>query len=484
MILSVVVRRLHQRKIPLFGLLLPGLAIGCVGPYSTPGANRRAAPPAVTQSPVPATAVASTTLGALTIRTWRLENGLEIVTVPDGAARSVSYVTTFRVGSRDENAATGETGLAHLFEHLMFRGTRGAGTRGDFDQRMEEVGASCNAITAYDFTSYIDELPLEALDRAISLEADRMINLDLDAKQVANERDVVIEERLESVEDSVDGVLDERMYGQAFRTHPYKWPVIGRLQDVKAITREKALAFYRRHYTPDRAVIVVAGPFDEVATVQKMAAAYGTRGAIPASTPPVAIAPERAPATDVRVTLSLPVPADRIAIGYPAPSLRDPDRAAYELLFELLLGGPSSRLHRLLIADREIASSITGDVAQTRDPALGTMWIQMTRKHEAREAEELILREVERLINEPVSPSELEAAKNRVESAFWQQLAAGRGRAEALGQFEVTTGDLRNLIARGSGFNRVTAADIARAARVYLGPAVRSVVIARPMGGR
>ncbi|MEO5768670.1 MAG: pitrilysin family protein, partial [Polyangia bacterium] len=181
-----------------------------------------------------ARALATAPLGSLTVRKWRLENGLEIITVPDPGARSVSYLTVYRVGSRDENAAAGETGLAHLFEHLMFTGTERGKTGGNFDEQIEGMGGSSNAQTYYDFTSYIDEVPPDGLDRAIRLEAERMVNLDLAAKQVTNERDVVIEERLGTVEDSVDGMLDEMVWQQAFHAHPYRWPIIGLMADIKA----------------------------------------------------------------------------------------------------------------------------------------------------------------------------------------------------------------------------------------------------------
>ncbi len=227
--------------------------------------------------------VARASLGALTASKWRLGNGLEIVLLPDPQATSVSYTTWFRVGSRNEDPAAGETGLAHLFEHLMFTQTANA-PADEFDRAMETAGGTSNAMTYYDFTAYSDDIPPGELALAVRLEADRMVNLDLRKSQVDNERDVVVEERLSSVEDSVDGTLDELMYQQAFKTHPYRWPVIGRMQDIKAITRDKAVAFYRRHYAPNNAVVVIAGKLDEAATLALVAGAYG--GIAPSTIPP------------------------------------------------------------------------------------------------------------------------------------------------------------------------------------------------------
>ena len=337
----------------------------------------------------------------LTAVKWRLANGLEIVLAPDPQATTVSYQTWFRVGSRNENEVAGETGLAHLFEHLMFTQTKTM-PAGGFDREMEAAGASANAMTSYDFTAYLNDIPPAELAVAARLEADRMLNLDLRKNQVETERDVVVEERLSSVEDSVDGTLEELLFKQAFKTHPYRWPVIGWMKDIKAVTRDKAVAFYRRFYAPGNAVVVLAGKFDAAAVLDLLASSYGP---LPASEPPPAddAKPERAPAAEVRATLARPVPADRLVVGFPAPSLADPDRAAYEVAAEILAGGPSSQLPRTLVVDKQWASSVRGDVAPTRDPGLYAIWVQMTKGHTAEEAERIIVDATAALVARPVA---------------------------------------------------------------------------------
>ncbi|MES1209231.1 MAG: pitrilysin family protein, partial [Pseudomonadota bacterium] len=337
----------------------------------------------------PPTEIARAPLGTLSVSKWRLDNGLEVVLLPDPQATAVSYTTWFRVGSRNEDAAAGETGLAHLFEHLMFMQTKNAPPNA-FDTEMEAVGGSSNAMTYYDFTAYVDDVPPAEVATAVRLEADRMVNLDLRKKQVENERDVVAEERLSSVEDNVDGTLDELMYQQAFKKHPYRWPVIGLMKDIKAFTQANAVAFYRKYYAPNNAVVVVAGRIDEAATLKLIADAYGPL-APSDKLPSGAAAPERAPAAEVRTTVTRPVPADRLVIGFPAPALGAADRAAYEVVNEILAGGPSSRLNRALLVDRQWASSVHGDIAPTRDPGLYAIWIQMMKGHTAAEAERLVM---------------------------------------------------------------------------------------------
>jgi zinc protease len=471
--------RLLLMAIPLLGLSCASLtrrsAGGGAAGARTPGGGGGGGADSAVE-------VSSAAIGSLTATKWRLTNGLEVILMPDPAATSVSYMTWFRVGSRNEDEAAGETGLAHLFEHLMFAQTKSHAV-GEFDRSMEAVGGTTNAMTDFDFTAYVDNLPPAELPLAIRLEADRMVNLRLRKREVETERDVVIEERLAAVEDSVDGLLHEVMYKQAFKTHPYRWPVIGWMKDIKAVTDKKALAFYSKFYAPNNAVVVIAGKIAERAALDAIVAAYG--GLSPTKNLPAdEIKPERAPAKEVRTEVTRPVPADRFVTGYPAVALADPDRAAYELVDEILTGGPSSRLHRALVVDKEIASSVDGDVASTKDPGLYSIWVQMTKGHAAEEAEAVILSEVASLAAKPPSSAELEKAKNRLETALWRGMSSSHGRAELLGQFEIACGDFRRLPARADEYRRTTADDVRRVVTDYLAAGARSVVVARPKPAR
>jgi zinc protease len=463
-----------MRRAPLLAVSLVGMscasAVRGVFPFNAIRKARAAAtPPAL---------VSRAQLGSMTVSKYRLGNGLEVILAPDPTATSVAYTTWFRVGSRHENAAAGETGLAHLFEHLMFTQTKGARAAGDFDNRMEEVGGNVNAMTSYDFTAYTDDMPPDALPLAITMEADRMVNLALTPKQVETEREVVVEERLSSVEDSVEGLLDEMMHLQSFKRHPYRFPIIGLMKDIKGVTTEKALRFYRTYYAPNNAVVVAAGKLDEPATLTAIAAAYGR---IDSSTlPPETTAPERAPSELVRAEVTRPVPADRFVLGLPSPGLAHADRAAYEILADLLAGGPSSRLHRRLVIEDELASSIAGDVPLTRDPSVYGLWVQMTKGHTVAEAEAVIEPELARLIAEPVAAAELDKARAQLETALWRGLTSSEGKAEHLGEWEVCAGDYRKLMERAPEYARVTAADLARVAGTYFAPGARSLVVAKP----
>src|SRR5688572_9959750 len=281
-------------RVPLLAVSLLGISCASAArtggfPFNVIRKVKAASPPVL---------VSRAQLGSVSVSKYRLGNGLQVILAPDPSATSVAYTTWYRVGSRHENAAAGETGLAHLFEHLMFTQTKGAKEAGDFDRRMEEVGGNVNAMTSYDFTAYTDDMPPDALPLAISMEADRMVNLALTKKQLETEREVVVEERLSTVEDSVEGLLDEMMHLEAFKSHPYRFPVIGLMKDIKGVTTEKALGFYRTYYAPNNALVVVAGKLDETATLAAIDKAYGALGGskVPAET----AKPERAPSTAVR----------------------------------------------------------------------------------------------------------------------------------------------------------------------------------------
>jgi predicted Zn-dependent peptidase len=174
------------------------------------------------------------------------------------------------------------------------------------------------------------------------------------------------------------------------------------------------------------------------------------------------------------------VPADRLVVGFAAPGLADDDRAAYEVLAELLTGGPSSRLYRRLVLDAEIASSVNGDVPPTQQPGLFAVWVQMTKGHAAAEAEAIIEAEVARFAARAVTSAELEKAKAQMETSFWQPISASEGKAEQLGLYAVAAGSHRRLLDRAREYAHVSPDDLRRVAASYWRPGARSVVVARP----
>ncbi|HKQ65152.1 MAG TPA: pitrilysin family protein, partial [Methylomirabilota bacterium] len=201
-----------------------------------------------------------------------LDNGLRVLLLEDARSPIVSFQTWYRVGSRDEHR--GATGIAHFLEHLMFKGTPTHGAR-QFARLVEENGGQDNAFTSQDVTSYYVNIAADKVDLVIDLEADRMQNLLLDAKEIGSEREVVIEERRTRTEDDPGGFLGEEVSSIAFKAHPYGTPIIGWMEDIKRITPEEIRAFYKTYYVPNNALVVAVGAFKANELLEKIKRRFG-----------------------------------------------------------------------------------------------------------------------------------------------------------------------------------------------------------------
>lgn len=406
---------------------------------------------------------------------YRLANGLGVITAVDRRAPIVALQTWFRVGSRNERP--GATGMAHLFEHLMFGQTETM-PPGEFDRLVERTGGESNAATWVDWTYYKLSLPARDLGLGIRLESERMQRLVLEHDPVESERDVVTNERRERVEDDVDGWLDEQLMAHAFTVHPYRWPTIGWMEDIRALALPEIRAFYRTWYAPNNATIVCVGDFDAAQLRDLVAQHYGH---IPAVALPAHAHDAEPEQTRERVIRApKPIATDRLLMGYKAPGQEDRDWAALEIVSTLLAGCPSSRLYRRLVIEQEAASSIDAQLTPFRDPSLLRLAVTTARGHHAAEIVASIDREIAALVVDPPSAAEVEKAKALAETDFWNALADVDGKAEALGHYETTLGDFRRLTALAERLATVTVDDVARVIRTYLIASRRTVVIAEP----
>ena len=417
--------------------------------------------------------------GGLDAKQYRLANGLKIILVRDPSAPVFAYQTWFAVGSRHERE--GITGIAHLFEHLMFNQTE-SHPPGEFDKLLETAGGDTNAATWVDWTYYRDNLPKVELKLAVELEADRMAHLVLGDTQVESEREVVANERRFRVEDDVDGFLSEELYKIAFTVHPYHWPTIGWMRDIEAITIDDCRTFYRTYYAPNNATVVLVGDFDEQEALGLIDAQYGKIAS--SAIPPDVAQAEPEQNEERRAVYPKAVTADKLRIGYKSPPLVHPDYAVLEVLNEILFGGNSSRLHRRLVVDGEIAASVHASSSPFRDVGLYEISVSLQRGHTAAEAEAIVYEELERLGKEPLPPAELETAKTRLLTHFMRELRPQAGKAEALGHYQTTAGDYRKLFAVADGYRNVSAADVERVARTYLQATRRTVIIGTPNKGK
>ena len=407
---------------------------------------------------------------ALCLRRFRLGNGLSVLTLIDRSAPTVSYHSWFRVGSRHERP--GKTGLAHLFEHLMFNETR-SHPPGEFDRLMEGAGAEANAATWTDWTYYYENAPRSALPLLIELEADRMANLVLRTPQVTSEKEVVANERKLRVDDDVEGTALELLYEKAFRRHSYRWPTIGSLADIRGFTVRDCREFYRTHYAPSNATIVIAGDFKEAKALSLIQKHYGSlsgAGRVEARKP----SKEPLQRAERVFQLAAPTATEKLLLGYRAPSFLDPDTPALVVANEILFGGQSSRLYRKFCLDEELALSVRGSISPFVDPGLFEMWIFLHEGKTKANALALLDREIKRLGSEGPSEVELEKAISQLELSFLHSMETAGGKAEQIGFYETVTGDGAAVFERLAAYRGVCARDVKRAVTKYLRPSART----------
>jgi len=411
----------------------------------------------------------------VTARRFRLANGLGLLTAIDRRAPIVALQTWYRVGSRHERP--GATGMAHLFEHLMFGQTESL-PPGEFDRLVERTGGESNAATWVDWTYYRLSLPARDLPLGIRLESERMQHLVLTPTPVEAERDVVTNERRERVEDDVDGWLDEQLMAHAFTEHPYRWPTIGWMEDIRALSLPDIHAFYRTWYAPNNATLVCVGDFDEAALMDLVANSYGHIP--PAVLPEVVRVPEPEQTRERVVRAPKPIATDRLLVGYKAPGQDEADWATLEIVATLLAGCPSARLYRRLVIEREAASSVDAQLTPFRDPSLLRLAVTAARGHTADEILASIDHELAAMAEQPPQRAEVEKAKAIAETDFWTSLVDVDGKAEAIGHYETALGDFRKVNAIAERLAAVSVEDVARCVRAYLRPERRTVVIAEP----
>jgi zinc protease len=412
---------------------------------------------------------------AMAVQRFRMGNGLTVLTSVDASAPVVSYHTWFAVGSRHEKP--GKTGLAHLFEHLMFNETE-KHPAGSFDRTLEEAGAESNAATWVDWTFYHESIPKDRVGLVIELEAERMSKLVLREPQVTSEKEVVANERRYRVDDDVEGAVSELLYKTAYTRHAYSWPTIGWMADIEGFTTDDCAAFYRTYYAPNNATVVVVGDFRERDLLAKIQKAYG---ALPSAEIPIEdVYPEPPQTEERRLTVKKPTATDKLAIAYHGPAFGDVDHVPLTMLGEVLFSGRSSRVHRALVQEGEIATDLRGWVSTFRDPGLFEIYATARPGKTAAELLAAFDRELARVVAEPVTEAELEKVKAKVELALVQSLETASGKAEQIGFYHTVLGDPGGAFARLEAYRRTTRSDLLRVARRYIVDSRRTIIEVHP----
>ncbi|PWB80441.1 MAG: peptidase M16 [Methylocystaceae bacterium] len=407
--------------------------------------------------------------GASGIVHARLANGLEIVVIPDRRTPVVTHMVWYRNGSADD--PFGKSGIAHFLEHLMFKGTH-EHPQGEFSNLVAELGGQENAFTSYDYTAYFQRIGKEHLPTLMAFEADRMTNLVLSDEVVAPERDVVLEERRMRTENDPSAQLDEAVQAALFPHHPYGTPIIGWGHEIESLGREDALAYYHRFYTPENAVLIVAGDIDAETVV---ALAKETYGRIPArSDAPQRLRPrEPEPRAHRLVSLAdekVEQPTHERVFLVPSYKTARPGEAeTLEVLAHVLGGGPSSVLYDALVVDQKIAVNAG---AYYMGSALDDtrLWIFATPAPgvELARLDAAIDRQLEAFVAAEVGADDLNRAKTRLvaDAVYAQdnQVSLARWYGESL----ATGLSVEDVAAWPDRIDAVTAADLVAAARKWL----------------
>ncbi|MGH0037677.1 MAG: M16 family metallopeptidase [Myxococcota bacterium] len=398
------------------------------------------------------------------------ENGLTVVTLVDRSTPVVSFQNWVKVGSRDESRYTG---LAHLFEHMMFRGSKNLGPE-EHARLINARGGRLNAFTSNDFTVYFEDVTAESLPLVIDLEYERVAHLRIDQEILDTEREVVLEERRLRSEDSPRGRAVEALFATAWIAHPYRTPVIGWRSDVERATVEVCRAFFDRYYVPNNMVIAIVGDFDRDEALAHLQRTFGRleRGADIQRRPTVE--PEQR--GERRVTVHFDVRSPLLTAGWHAPRTGQPDAEALDVAGQILSAGRSSRLYRSLVYDAEVALFAQGGYWELVDAGIFYAFAGVRPGESVDEVERLFMAEVARMRDEGVTQAEVDRAVRQLEVAMVSGLDTAHALASRVGRDVATFGRIRPLSKRLETYREVTPEDVQRVMQTYLVDDQRSVV--------
>ncbi|MBW2145702.1 MAG: insulinase family protein [Deltaproteobacteria bacterium] len=411
----------------------------------------------------------------LQVREKTLDNGLKVILLENHKASVITFQVWYRVGSRNEEP--GKTGLSHLLEHMMFKGTQKVGPE-EISRIIQEAGGRINAFTSKDYTAYFETLSADRISIAMELESDRMANLALREEDFRTEKMVVMEERRLRTEDQPLAILMEEANALAYRSHPYQWPVVGWMSDIARLTLDDIRHYYETYYIPNNAFLVVAGDFQ---TDRLLAQIEKYFGSIPRGPTPPSVRGLMPPQIgERRVTLRRQSRLHACTFLYHVPNLSHPDSFALEVLNAVLSTGKSSRLYRALVSDTPLALEANADYNRiSHDPGLFSVFAQLLPGKTFEQVQNSVEQELDAFKREPIKGPELQKAKNQLEASFIFGLDSLFYQAMLLARYEIS-GGWRKLKQYLTGIRNVSAQDIQKVARKYFRSENRTIGILVP----
>lgn len=396
-----------------------------------------------------------------------LDNGLKVIVKEDKRAPTAVHMVWYRIGSMDE--VDGTSGVAHVLEHMMFKGTPEVGP-GEFNKRVAAAGGRDNAFTSRDYTAYFQQIPKEKLAEMMALEADRMRHLTVDPKEFAQEIKVVMEERRMRTDDNPQSKLFEQMNATAFQAHPYRRPIIGWMSDLENMTAADAKAWYDTWYVPNNAYVVVSGDVDHEQVFALAREHYGKLEG--RALPPRKGQIEPRQEGPRRITVKAPAELPVLVLGYKAPILRNPktdrDPYALEILAAILDGHDAARFNKKLVREDRIALSAGVDYGNTaRGPGMFYLYGSPSEGRSVADLEAALRAEIARIQKDGVSEAELKRTKAQLVAGQVYKLDSMFGQAMEIGQMEAVGHSWKDVDTMLERLQQVTAADVQAVAKKY-----------------
>lgn len=409
-----------------------------------------------------------------------LPNGLRVIVKEDRRAPVAMHMVWYRVGAMDEHDGT--TGIAHLLEHMMFKGTKKL-KPGEFNEIVARAGGNDNAFTNQDYTAYFQRVPAAALPRMMELEAERMKNLVIDDEEFGRELKVVMEERRLRTDDQPQAQLHERLMATAFIAHPYRRPVIGWMNDLENMRPEDARDWYRRWYAPNNAYVVVVGDVDHRKVFELAKKLYGHMK--PAKLPVRKVTAEPPQMGERRIVVKAPAELPQLAMAWKVPKLVDVnnDREPYalEVLAGILDGNAASRLPKALVRGSQIAVEVGAYYDSTaRGEVLFMLGGSPAKGRTVEELEQALRAEIRRIADEGVSPAELERIKTLTVAAQIYKLDSTYVQAMEIGRIEASGYRWQDNDLMLDKLRSVTAEEVQAVARKYFGSDTLTVAVLDP----
>ena len=421
---------------------------------------------------------ASTRPARLDYTMTTLSNGMQVVFLEDHSTPIVHAEIWYHVGSKNERA--GRTGFAHLFEHMMFKGSKNVEPEGH-PSWISSIGGQSNAYTTEDATVFWETVPAQYLPLVLWLEADRLATLRIDEDVFKTEREVVKEERRMRIDNQPYGRLNELIYNQAFTVHPYKHATIGSMKDLEAASIGDVRDFFRTYYVPNNATLVLVGDFNTKET-QDLVTKY--LGRVPKSDRPVPRdIPQEPPQTKerrVRLEESWPLPA--VVVAHHITYDGNPDSYPLHIASKVLSDGQSSRIYRKLVYEKQLALAAFGGGNIIEDPNLFYAVAIVQPGHTTEETITALIAELDQLRSEPISAGELQQAKNQFARDYIFSRESNKDKASQLGHAAVIHNDIKTADGEFDIFMNITQADVQRVARKYFSPENRLVITIMPKG--